>query len=38
VFEKMRGRLWVDAYDRELAKAEAETFDRVNVGFESWGD
>jgi len=33
VFEKMRGRIWIDETDRELAKAEAETFDRVNVGF-----
>jgi hypothetical protein len=33
VFEKMRGRMWIDEQDRELAKAEAETFDRVNVGF-----
>jgi hypothetical protein len=32
VFTKMNGRLWVDKADRELVRAEAETFDTVNVG------
>jgi hypothetical protein len=33
VLQKMKGKLWIDRADRELVKAEAETFDRVNVGF-----
>lgn len=33
VFEKMKGRVWVDKTDQELAKAEAEVFDTVNIGF-----
>jgi hypothetical protein len=33
VFEKTRARLWIDEQDRELVRAEAETFDTVNVGF-----
>jgi hypothetical protein len=32
VFEKMNGKLWIDRADRELVRAEAETFDTVNVG------
>lgn len=34
VFEKMRGRVWIDKADSEMAKAEAEMFDSVNIG---WG-
>jgi len=33
VFEKMKGRFSIDLTDRELVKAEAETFDAVNMGF-----
>lgn len=32
VFEKMRARLWIDKESSELAKADAEMFDTVNVG------
>ena len=32
VFEKMKGKLWIDRMDRELVKAEAETFDTVSIG------
>lgn len=33
VLEKTNGKLWIDKADRELAKAEGETFDSVNIGF-----
>jgi hypothetical protein len=33
VFEKTRGRVWVDKAENELVKADAEVFDTVNVGF-----
>jgi hypothetical protein len=33
VFEKMNGKLWIDKAERELVRAEAETFDTVSVGF-----
>jgi hypothetical protein len=34
IFEKMRGRLWIDKADSELVKADVEMFDTVNLG---WG-
>jgi hypothetical protein len=34
VFEKVRGRVWIDKADSQLAQAEAEVFDTVNIG---WG-
>jgi hypothetical protein len=33
IFEKMRGTMWVDKADGEMARGEAEMFDTVNVGF-----
>jgi len=32
VLEKMKGKFWIDVEDRELVKAEGETFDSVNIG------
>ncbi len=32
-FAKLRGKLWLDRVDNEIAKVEAEVFDSVNVGF-----
>jgi hypothetical protein len=32
VFEKLKGRFWIDKTDRELVKGEAETFDTVSIG------
>jgi hypothetical protein len=34
VFEKMRGRIWIDQEERELVRADVEMFDSVSVG---WG-
>ena len=34
VFEKMKGRVWLDKADLEMVKAEAEMFDDVTIG---WG-
>ncbi len=31
VFEKVRGRLWIDKAETELVRAEAEVFDTVNI-------
>lgn len=33
VFEKVRGKIWVDSKDVEIAKLDALVFDTVNVGF-----
>lgn len=33
VFEKLRGKVWIDKTDQEIAKADAEIFDTVAVGF-----
>ena len=33
VFEKMRGKLWIDKAEGELVRGDAETFDTVNIGF-----
>lgn len=33
VFEKVRGKLWLDPKDSEIVKIDAEIFDTVNVGF-----
>lgn len=32
VFQKMNGKMWIDKAERELVRAEAETFDTVNIG------
>jgi hypothetical protein len=34
LFEKLRGKIWIDQADGELAKAEGELFDTVTIG---WG-
>ena len=34
VFTKLNGRMWLDKQDTEIVRAEAETFDSVNIG---WG-
>ncbi len=33
IFEKMRGKLWIDKEESELVKVEAEMFDTVSMGF-----
>lgn len=33
IFEKMRGKLWIDKADSEMVRAEAEMFDTVSLGF-----
>jgi hypothetical protein len=33
VFEKLRGRVWIDKADTEMAKADIEIFDLVSIGF-----
>lgn len=33
LFEKMRGTMWIDKADGEMARAEAEIFDTATVGF-----
>jgi len=33
VFEKMRGRVWIDKAESEMVKADAETFETVTIGF-----
>ena len=33
VFEKAKGRLWIDAQDNELVRAGAEVFDTISIGF-----
>jgi hypothetical protein len=33
VFEKLRGKVWLDAQDWEVARAEIEVFDTVSMGF-----
>lgn len=33
VFEKMKGKLWIDQADRELIRVDAETFDDIDIGF-----
>ncbi|MEZ5404241.1 MAG: hypothetical protein R2729_31470 [Bryobacteraceae bacterium] len=37
VFEKMRGKLWIDKSERELVRVEAEMFDDVNIAFGLFG-
>ncbi|HET8549291.1 MAG TPA: hypothetical protein VFL57_14855 [Bryobacteraceae bacterium] len=37
VFEKTRGRMWVDKNENELVKADVEVFDTVNIGFGLFG-
>lgn len=37
VFQKMNGRIWIDKAERQLVRAEAETFDTVNIGFGLFG-
>lgn len=37
VFEKMRGRLWIDKSEGELVRTEAEMFDTVSIGFGVFG-
>jgi hypothetical protein len=37
VFEKMRGKLWIDKTEKELARVEAEMFDDVNIGLGLFG-
>ncbi|MBC7927006.1 MAG: hypothetical protein H7039_15265 [Bryobacteraceae bacterium] len=32
LFEKLKAKLWIDSTDRQLVKAEAETFDTVSLG------
>lgn len=34
IFQKARGRMWIDKADSELVRVDAETFDVVNIG---WG-
>lgn len=34
IFEKTRGRLWIDKAEAQLVKADAEVFEAVNIG---WG-
>lgn len=34
VFEKTRGRIWIDKADKQLVRVQAEVFDTVNIG---WG-
>lgn len=33
VFEKLRGKVWLDSEDWEVAKADIEVFDTVSMGF-----
>jgi hypothetical protein len=33
IFEKMKGRIWIDKADSEMARTEAEMFDTVSIGF-----
>ncbi len=33
IFEKVRGKVWIDKADSELVKADAEVFETVNLGF-----
>ena len=33
IFEKVRGRVWIDKAESELVKAEAEVFDTVSIAF-----
>lgn len=33
VFEKLRGRVWVDQIEKDMVRAEGEVFDTVSVGF-----
>lgn len=33
IFEKMRGRMWIDKADSEMVKTDAEMFDTVSIGF-----
>lgn len=33
LFEKLHGKLWIDKADNELARADAEMFDTVSIGF-----
>jgi hypothetical protein len=37
VFEKTRGKIWVDKNENELVKADVEVFDTVNIGFGLFG-
>ncbi len=37
IFEKMRGRMWVDVADGEIARLEAEMFGDVNIGLGIFG-
>lgn len=32
IFEKMRGRIWIDKADSEMVKTDAEMFDTVSIG------
>jgi hypothetical protein len=33
VFEKLRGKVWIDQSEGDMVRVEAEMFDSVNVGF-----
>jgi len=33
VFEKMRGKVWIDQTEKDLVRVDAEMFDSVSVGF-----
>jgi hypothetical protein len=33
LFEKMRGKMWIDQADHEMTKADVEMFDTVSLGF-----
>jgi hypothetical protein len=37
VFEKTRGKIWVDKNENELVRADVEVFDTVNIGFGLFG-
>jgi hypothetical protein len=37
IFEKTKGRIWVDKAENELVKADVEVFDDINVGFGLFG-
>jgi hypothetical protein len=37
LFQKTRGRVWVDKSEHELVKADVEVFDTVNLGFGLFG-
>lgn len=33
LFEKVRGKVWIDQVDKDLVRVEAEVFDPINLGF-----